>query len=47
MQPHFPFSGKKGLFDEKSFACTLWVVQLAKYLQGKKAFVLSKNALGF
>jgi hypothetical protein len=47
MQPHFPFSTKKGLFDEKSFAFTLWVVQLAKDLQGEKAFVLSKYALGF
>jgi len=47
MQPHFPFSTKKGLFDEKSFAFALWVVQLAKDLQGEKAFVLSKYALSF
>ena len=47
MQPHFPFSTKKGLFDEKSFAFTLWVVQLAKYLQGEKQeFGLSKQVLG-
>lgn len=46
MQPHFPFSTKKGLFDEKSFAFTLWVVKLVKYLQGeKKEFVLSKQVL--
>ena len=42
MQPHFPFSTKKVLFDEKSFAFTLWVVKLVKYLQGDKEFVLSK-----
>jgi len=47
MRPHFPFSTKKGLFDEKSFAFTLWVVQLAKYLQGEKQeFGLSKQVLG-
>ena len=32
---------------QTSFAFTLWVVQLAKSLQGEKAFVLSKYALGF
>jgi hypothetical protein len=47
MQPHFPFSTKKGPLYEKFFAFTLWVVKLAKYLQGEKAFVLSKYALGF
>jgi hypothetical protein len=47
MQSHFPFFTKKGLFDEKSCAFKLWVVQLAKSLQGEKAFVLSKYALGF
>jgi hypothetical protein len=47
MQPQFPFPTKKVLFDEKSFAFTLWVVKLAKDLQGEKAFVLSKYALGF
>jgi len=38
---------KEYVVKQKSFAFTLWVVQLAKYLQGKKAFVLSKYALGF
>jgi hypothetical protein len=47
MQPHFPFSTKKGLFDEKSFAFTLWVMNLAKSLQGEKESRLSKYALGF
>jgi hypothetical protein len=32
---------------QTSFAFTLWVVKLAKYLQGEKVFVLSKYALGF
>jgi hypothetical protein len=32
---------------QMSFAFALWVVKLAKYLQGEKAFVLSKYALGF
>ena len=32
---------------QKSFAFALWVVKLAKDLQGEKAFVLSKYALGF
>ena len=36
-----------GLLSEKFFALTLWVVKLAKDLQGEKAFVLSKYALGF
>ena len=36
-----------GPLSQKSFAFTLWVVQLAKYLQGEKTFVLSKYALGF
>ena len=30
---------------EKSFAFTLWVVKLVKYLQSEKEFVLSKSAL--
>ena len=38
---------KKMPLSEKSFAFTLWVVKLAKYLQGEKEFVLSKYALGF
>jgi hypothetical protein len=37
----------KGLLYEKALAFTLWVVKLAKDLQGEKAFVLSKYALGF
>jgi hypothetical protein len=33
----------KGPIYEKSFAFTLWVVKLVKYLQGEKEFVLSKH----
>jgi len=45
MQPHFLFFTKKGPLYEKSFAFTLWVVKLVKYLQSEKEFVLSKSAL--
>ena len=38
---------KENIVQQKSFAFTLWVVKLVKYLQGEKAFVLSKYALGF
>ena len=38
---------KEYVVKQNSFAFTLWVVKLAKSLQGEKAFVLSKYALGF
>jgi hypothetical protein len=37
-----PFSTKKGLLSEKSFAFTLWVVKLAKYLQAEKEVTLTQ-----
>ena len=38
---------KEHVVKQKSFAFALRVVKLAKYLQGDKAFVLSKYALDF
>ena len=38
---------KENVVKQKSFAFALRVVKLVKHLQGEKAFVLSKYALGF
>jgi hypothetical protein len=38
---------KENVVKQKSFAFALRVVKLVKYLQGEKAFVLSKYALDF